>query len=632
MLNTRATLRTSSTHAPQSTSTPSEIASPSGTATPSPAWPADDPQVRRSSHTGTAPRAQLPTPSRASAPAAPSAGTGDLWPRLSAMKEHLALLQAHHATGRELPQPLEGKFLDLLVAAENARNPSLNLSFQSIDIAAVRSNPANALETVSGLGDALVRGMLRGEDWRAVLKIDDHHVAVEARHHPKHPSRVSVAVVDSVGSDIKNTEWLHIAEALREHANRALKREGKVPDAQVWLNTLNTSTLQTATSSGSDIFALAAARKMPADANLMVLHKRVMTQQRRSEAPTAVRVINDNSVGGAQLFKLMTRPQAMEELLGARPELKQAAVNKKGQTLAAYQAAHTELRTPPFGMPHRYNTAHEEKRLRMYERAIEHIESRLAPQLDAMKAHLDDLRLAGNGEARRPAARDGQFIGMLMHAENAQDPSLRLSAHRLDTAGLLAGDPAATESLWGSIAEGMRTGNDWRATLDVDGHHVALDARHDADNPSHVSLVVMVDAGLQMQLQDWKPVVEQLLDRMCAQPAGADGAAAAGKLWLTHLSVSAQQPHDDSALFALMAARGMAGDKEIARVHTEALTQANSVTAPAGLRGRSGDHLLDPDLPTHGGNLLATPDLMSTSIEMYEQAVGHHELILAAEA
>lgn len=631
MLNTRAAVGASSTQ-PLQASTSSESASPSGAATPSPAWPADGPQVRQSSHTGTAPRTRLPTPSGANAPAAPFAGQGDLWPRLSAMKEHLAILQTHRASGRELPQPLEGQFLDLLVAAENARNPSLNLSLQTIDIAAVRSQPANALETVSGLADALVRGMQRGEDWRAVLKIDDHHVAVEARHNPKHPSSVSVVVVDSLRSDIKNTEWLRIAAALCEHANRALKQEGKAPDAQVWLNALNTSTLQTATCSGSDIFALAAARKMPADGDLMVLHKRVMTQQRRTEAPTAVRVIDDNSVGGARLFKLMTRPQAMEDLLGARPDLRQAAVNRKGQTLAAYQADHTESRTPPFGMPHRYNTAYEEKRLRMYERAIEHVESKLAPQLDAMRAHLDGLRLAANGEAHRPAARDAQFIGMLMQAENAQDPSLRLSAHRLDTAGLLAGDPAATESLWGSIAEGMRTGNDWRAMLEVEGHHVALDARHDADNPSHVSLVVMVDAGSKMQLQDWTPVVEQLLDRMHAQPAGADGAAAAGKLWLTHLSVSAHQPDDDSALFALMAARGMAGDKEIARVHAEALTLANSVAEPAELRGRSGDHLLDPDDTTQGGNLLATPDLISTQIEMYEQALGHHELILAEEA
>lgn len=495
----------------------------------------------------------------------------------------------------------------------------------------MRSSPADALKTVSGLADTLVKGMQRGEDWRAVLKIDDHHVAVEARHNPKHPSGVSLAVVDSLSSDIKNTEWLLIAQALCEHANRAQVEAGKAPNAQVWLNTLNTSMLQTSTASGSDIFALAAARKMPADGGLMAIHKRMLTEQVRKGSPAAARVINDNSVGDARLFKLMTSPQAMEDLLNARPALQQTPVNKKGQALAAYQAAHVVTRTPGFGMSHNYNAAYEEKRLHMYERAIEHIESKLAPQLDAMKAHLQDLQRTANGQAGRPTARDGQFIGMLMDAENAQDPSLRLSAHRLDAARLQAGDPAATESLWRSITEGMRTGNDWHATLDIKGHHVALAARHDADNPSHVSLVVMVDAGLQMHPQDWKPVLGQLLDRLRAQPAGADGAGA-GKLWLTHLSVSAQQPHNDSALFALIAARGMAGDKEIAKVHAEALTQASSAAAPAALRGRPGDHLLDPDHATHGGNLLATPDLIATQIEMYEQAIGHHELILAEKA
>jgi hypothetical protein len=636
MLNTRTTALPSSSSASllPPPGTPSE-AGPSRTATALPSGVTEGLQARQSAAGGTAPRAPLPaaTPAGvAGAAATPPAAPQNLWGRLADLKQNLTALRTLQTHGKEpAPKAVDGQFLDLLIATENARHPSLNLSQQSIDIAAVRSGPAEALKAVSGLADALVKGIKHGQDWRAVLKIDDHHVAVEARHNPKHPTGVSLVVVDSLGSDIKNTEWLQIAQALREHANRALHSAGQAANAQVWINTLNTAMLRTASASGSDVFALATARKMPADGSLVALHKRVLTAQRSTESPTAVRVIDNHSVGDARLFKLTTSPQVMDELLNARPALQQAPVNKKGQTLADYQAAHLATRAPGFGLSHSYNTAYEDKRLHLYERTIAHIESKLAPQLDAMKAHLQDLQRTALGEGSRPAARDGQFMAMLMDAENAQNPSLRLSAHRLDAEQLRTGNPAATDSLWRAITDGMRTGQDWHATLEVQGHHVALAARHDTANPAHLSLVVMADAGAPFKAEDWKAVVGQLLPRMQAQAANStDGAD--GKVWMTVLNLSSTQPAHDSAVFALMGAKGMAGDAEIAHIHAEALTQARNVAAPAALRGRPGDALLDPDLTAHHGNLLDTPDLMATQIEMYEQAVGHHELILAEHA
>lgn len=632
MLNTRTTTLPSSSLPPlQPSATPPE-AGPSRLAAALPSGLVGGPQARQSSAAGagSAPRVALPSAAKPGPSAAPTASADNLWTRLDAMKNDLATLRTLQTNGREpSPAAFDGKHLDLLVAAENARNPSLHLSHQSIDIAAVRSSPAEARNAVAGLGDALVKGMQSGQDWRAVLKIDDHHVAVEGRHHPKHPSRVSLAVVDSLGSDIKNTEWLQIAQALCDHANRARLAAGQAPNTQVWINTVNTAMLRTASASGSDIFALAAARKMPADGSLVALHKRVLDAQANKPAPTAVRETHNHSVGDARLFKLTTSPLVMDDLLAARPALQHAPVNQKGQTLADYQAAHVGTRTPGFGMNQTYNTAYEDKRLRMYERTIAHIESKLAPQLDAMKAHLQDLQRTAIGEATRPAARDGQFIGMLMDAENAQNPALRLSTHRLDASHLQAGNPAATESLWRTLTEGMRTGQDWHATLDVQGHHLALAARHDADNPAHVSLVAMADGGSPLKPEDWKQLVGQLSQRMQAQ---ATNGADAGKVWMTVLNLSPRQPDHDSALFALMGARGMADDPEVAKVHTEALAQARSVGAPAALRGRSGDHLLDPEHAAHQGNLLATPDLLALQIEMYEQAVGHHALILAEHA
>lgn len=94
MLNTRATLPTSSTQPLQSATTFSE-AVPSRTAATLPSGPADSPQARQSSHASTAPRAQLPTTSRASAPAPPSASTDNLWLRLDDMKKDLAALRTH---------------------------------------------------------------------------------------------------------------------------------------------------------------------------------------------------------------------------------------------------------------------------------------------------------------------------------------------------------------------------------------------------------------------------------------------------------------------------------------------------------------------------------------------------------
>lgn len=633
MLNTRTTALPASSLPPlQASATPPE-AGPSRQASPPLSGLVGGPQARQSATAGAAgaaPRAALPGAPRSSALAPPSASGGTLWMRLDDLKKDLATLRTLQASGREpSPAAFDGKHLDLLVAAENARNPSLHLSHHSIDIAAVRSNPAAARHAVAGLGDALVKGMQSGQDWRAVLQIDDHHVAVEGRHHPKHPSRVSLAVVDSLGSDVKNTEWLQIAQALCDHANRARLAAGQAPNTQVWINTVNTAMLRTASASGSDIFALAAARKMPADGSLVALHKRVLDAQAHKPAPTAVRVIDNHSVGDARLLKLTTSPLVMDDLLAARPALQQAPVNQKGQTLADYQAAHLGTRTPGFGVNQTYNTAYEDKRLRMYERTIAHIETKLAPQLDAMKAHLQDLQRTAQGEAARPTARDGQFIGMLMDAENAQNPALRLSALRLDANQLWAGDPAATQGLWRTLSEGMRTGQDWHATLDVQGHHVALAARHDTDNPAHVSLVAMADAGSPLKPEDWKQLVGALSQRMQAQ---ATEGAEPGKVWMTVLNLSPRQPDHDSALFALMGARGMADDPEVAKVHTEALDQARSVAAPAALRGRRGDHLLEPELATQQGNLLATPDLVALQIEMYEQAVGHHALILAEHA
>lgn len=602
---------------------PSRAASSKG-----PSRPADVPPGRRAPDAGGAGR--VPAAPRTTAPfALPRALDSQRWAQLDAMKDHLAELREAFRNQKELPRHHDGKFIDQFVRSENARDPLLRLSHHAISVDAVRSGGEAALEAVSGLAGALVKGMKRGEDWHAVLKIDDHHVAVSARHHPRHPSRVSLVVVDGLGSDVAHSEWQQMAELLCEHANRARTEKGKDAKAQVWISYLNPPILRTSTGAGSDAVALAAVRKMRPDPGLRELHEDVMNRQTRDSPSTAVQVLGDNSVLGAPLFKLMSRPQEMDALLRDRPELETAKVNEKGQTLKEYQEAHTAARRPPFGMASQRNVASEEKRLSLYDRAVAHLESKLAPGLAAMQAHLEHLRLAAGGHADLPPARDAKFLDMLMAAECAKDPSLRLQALRLEPALLAQEAPAATEGLWRAIAEGLRKGEDWSATLDIAGHHVALSARHDAVHPSHVSLVVMQGAGAPFSSEDWRLVTAQLNERMQALSA-AEGVS--GKIWVTCLDVSASAPGTHSALFALIAARDMRRDDGIAEVHADAWAQAASHGGPAALRNRPGDHLLDPDAAGGTGDLMTSPDVVAMQIEMYEQAVGHYEMILKEQA
>lgn len=605
-------------------------AGPSRTASKGPSRPADVPPGRRPPDAGGAGRAPSPAAPRAAAPfAPPRALDSQRWAQLDAMKDHLAELREAFRNQQELPQHHDGKFIDLLVRSENARDPLLRLSHHAISVDAVRSGGDAARESVAGLAGALVKGMKRGEDWHAVLKIDDHHVAVSARHHPRHPSRVSLVVVDGLGSDMARAEWQQIAELLCELTNRARTEKGKDAKAQVWISCLNPPILRTSTGAGSDAVALAIARKMRPDLGLLKLHKDVMGLQARHGTPTAVEMSSGNSVLGAPLFKLMTRPQEMDAVMRDRPELETAKVNGKGQTLREYQEAHTAARRPPFGMTSQRNVAYEEKRLSLYDRAVARLESKLAPGLAAMQEHLERLRLAAGGHADLPPARDAKFLDMLMASECAKDPSLRLRALRLDPALLAQGASAATEGLWRAITEGLRKGEDWSATLDIAGHHVALSARHDAEHPSHVSLVVMQGAGGPFSSEDWKQVTAQLNERMQALSA-AEGVS--GKIWVTHLDLSASLPGTHSTLFALIAAKDMRYDDGIAEVHADAWAQAASHSAPAALRNRPGDHLLDPDAAHGTGDPMTSPDVVAMQIEMYEQAVGHYEMILKEQA
>lgn len=550
--------------------------------------------------------------------------------RLQEMKGYLAELQLAHAAGRELPRSRDTQFLDLLVAMENARNASLRLSAQAIDHAALDRGPAAAMKAVAGLARAAIAGMDQGS-WHAVLSVDGHEVAVAAEHDEKHPARLSLVVVDSASSNLSSGQWGQIALLVQQHMNRALSREGKPADAQVWVNCLNTSTEMTATCGGSTILSLAAAREMPHDPDIQQLHKETLGQAAENPAHAAARLSTDNHLLGARFFKHMTGPQALQDLLKSRPELEDAPVNKKGTTLREHQAEHVVSHRPPFGVSYTYSDSYERKRLRMYGRAIAHMAPvAMAEQLQGMEAYVHELRRAAKGKAPPPAARDAEFMGLLIDVENTLDPQLRLSAHRVDPVQLAALDPAAINDLWQSVATGVRSGADWHATLDLGGHHAALSARHDPDNRANVSLVVVDGNGSPLLREGAGEALTKLLgDRLQAMLRGTEHAGQ-GKVRLTHFDVSARQPDINDALFAVLSAKSLKDFRDIGEAHAEALKAASSSVESTAVDRRDGAHLIDPDYGASDQDESIEPEdlkaeLDQEQIEMYQRAIGYFE-------
>lgn len=215
------------------------------------------------------------------------------------------------------------------------------------------------------------------------------------------------------------------------------------------------------------------------------------------------------------------------------------------------------------------------------------------------------------------------------------DPQLRLSTHRIDTAKLGTRDPGAIASLAPILAEGLRSGNDWRATLDLGGHHVAVDARHDAEHPTHLSLAVLNGAGSPLSREDWKNLTHTLSNSVNAiLQAGEGNGSRTGKVWLTRLNISDHLTGTtDTALFALLTAKNMKGDQDIAGVHGKALARASGVEAVGGILKRSGDSLIDEEHdPDNKDHALLKGLLREKQIQLYEQAIPYFERSLGTRS
>ncbi|HEX7641882.1 MAG TPA: YopJ family acetyltransferase [Burkholderiaceae bacterium] len=587
--------------------------------------------------------------------------------RLGDMKAYLADLRAAFAAEPvklEMRGSRDTEFLDLLVAVENARMPTLRLSAHAIDYK--RLSRGDDPAAVGSLARRLVAGMHMPQTWHAIVDMNGHQVALSVRHALSKPMHVSIVVVDSTAGEFSARDWSMVASSLVDHLNEALDDERKPRharkprDAKVWFNNVHTSIQKT--EDGSAIFALAAAREMLGDPDIEQLHKEALDHASGPSKDFGVRVSDGDKLLGARFFKHMTLRSNMHALLEARPELEDEPVNKKGQTLRQRQEGtderpgHLAQHRPWFGLPYEFSASYEKKRLRMFERAIGHIETAAAPELAAARAaepdegeeisglaaapgfaariegmrdYLIDLHRARKGKAKEgepalPAARDAEFLDILAEAENAADPQLRLSTHKLDQAKLARRDDSAVASLSAPLAEGVRNGEDWRATLDLDGRHIALSAHHDASNHAHVSIVLFDGAGLPLPAE----LAENLSLMLAAQLRRNLPASAGGKVWLTQLKVS-QAAGNNGALLALMAAIGMKDYPGIDEVHAQALAAAQASANGSGVREGNGDALLDSE-DGAAREAVSERELLHDQIQMYKDAIGHFELMLAS--
>jgi hypothetical protein len=548
----------------------------------------------RQSATPTAGRRAAPVPTR-TAGMTPAAGQGlpGIVERVSEMKSYLAELRAAHAAQLELRRPRDAQFLDLLVAMENMRDPKLDLSAHHVDYKALH---AGARDAVSDLASRVVAGMQTGGSWRAVVSMDTHEVALSVQHDAQRPHHLSIVAVDSTSGHFSSQDWGTLAMSLGVHLNDALARQGKPREAKVWVNRLNTGTQKT--SEGGAIFAIAAARDMPGEPGIERLHEQTLAQAAREPAHFASGTNTNPTWLGARFFKHMTQESSMQALLATRPELEDQPVNRKQQTLRDRQATHLARHWPPFGTAYTYSDSYERKRIRMVKRAIRHFEATtpelLSARLDHMAMYLGELRRAQRQGTPLPEPRDADFIDLLAGAENTRDDELRLSTHEVDLPQLAAGHVDAVDDLWTSVAEGVRSGADWQATLDLNGHFAALSARHDPQNPAHVSLVVLDGAGSPLTTDAWQTLTTLLGARLFQMQQDTDDARSI-KVWLTHCNVSAGEPAANSALFAVRAAREMKADEGIAGLHLDALTEARRSPEDIVVSERNGDELFDPE-------------------------------------
>jgi len=182
--------------------------------------------------------------------------------------------------------------------------------------------------------------------------------------------------------------------------------------------------------------------------------------------------------------------------------------------------------------------------------------------------------------ANRPAPiRDKEFLPDLIAGLSAADPRHKLEYCRL---GALDAESICESTLVDRLSQELGKGGQWCTVLDEpDGHRTALGIQ--CSNTSHDASLVLVDS-LAIDLDDdfeqerWREIAPALEKALQAKLGGT----APVRLRLTLAASDIQRSGEGCAIFAISAARKLASEPAIARLHGQALQSIRDGTGSPG--------------------------------------------------
>lgn len=201
-----------------------------------------------------------------------------------------------------------------------------------------------------------------------------------------------------------------------------------------------------------------------------------------------------------------------------------------------------------------------------------------AKHYPAMTHYLQALEAAY--AANKPAPiRDKEFLPDLIAGLNAADPRRKLEYCRL---AALDAESVCASSLVDRLAEGLGKGGAWCTLLDEAGGHRTALGIHCSSTSPHASLVLVdsleIDADDDFEQQRWLGITRALEQALQAKQGGAEPV----RLHLTVAGSEAQRSGEGCAIFAISAARKLASEPAITRLHGKVLGAIHNGTEMPG--------------------------------------------------
>jgi hypothetical protein len=220
-----------------------------------------------------------------------------------------------------------------------------------------------------------------------------------------------------------------------------------------------------------------------------------------------------------------------------------------------------------------------------------------AKHYPAMAHYLEALEAAY--AANKPAPiRDKEFLPDLIAGLNAADPRRKLDYCRL---AALDAESVCASNLVDRLSEGLSRGSAWCTLLDeAGGHRTALGIRCSSTSRDASLLLVdslAIDADDPFEKQRWLGIT-QGLEKALQAKLGGDAPV---RLRLTVAGSDAQRSAEGCAVFAISAARKLASDPAIARLHGRILDLIRGGTGSPGY-GVMPPHLLPPAFFKHANS------------------------------